>query len=93
MISEPTVLILGAGASQPYGFPIGSGLKDRTLQGLSNDAETDLYLSSGDQIKVVEVVNHLGEGSMRCLRLGKERTKTRIDKLNLKVKCCDRSSV
>ena len=27
MITEPTVLILGAGASQPYGFPSGRRLK------------------------------------------------------------------
>jgi hypothetical protein len=26
MITKPTVFILGAGASQPYGFPLGSGL-------------------------------------------------------------------
>lgn len=26
MITIPTVLILGAGASQPYGFPLGSNL-------------------------------------------------------------------
>ena len=47
MIAEPTVLVLGAGASQPYGFPIGSGLKDTILHGLSNEVERSLYLSSG----------------------------------------------
>ena len=29
MTSRPTVLILGAGASVPYGFPLGRGLRDR----------------------------------------------------------------
>jgi hypothetical protein len=34
MITIPTVLILGAGASEPYGFPIGATLKDIILDGL-----------------------------------------------------------
>ena len=29
MIKQPTVLILGAGASQPYGFLLGAGLVDQ----------------------------------------------------------------
>ena len=28
MITKPTVFILGAGASKPYGYPTGDGLKD-----------------------------------------------------------------
>ena len=28
MISKPTVLVLGAGASQPYGFPVGRELAE-----------------------------------------------------------------
>jgi hypothetical protein len=32
MITEPTVLILGAGASMPYGMPSGPGLKQNLLQ-------------------------------------------------------------
>ena len=47
MIPEPTVFILGAGASAPYGFPIGSGLKDKILEGLSNEVERGLYNSAG----------------------------------------------
>jgi len=31
MITEPTVLVLGAGASMPYGFPSGEGLRDKVL--------------------------------------------------------------
>lgn len=31
MISNQTILILGAGASEPYGMPLGSGLKERIL--------------------------------------------------------------
>src|SRR6185295_12564481 len=29
MIGRQTVLVLGAGASQPYGFPLGAGLVDQ----------------------------------------------------------------
>lgn len=32
MITTPTVLILGAGASFPYGYPLGSALVDRVLK-------------------------------------------------------------
>jgi len=32
MIKEPTVLILGAGASKPYGFPLGSELRDDVIR-------------------------------------------------------------
>ena len=37
MIKEPTVFILGAGASQPYGFPIGEELKREILKHLRKD--------------------------------------------------------
>jgi hypothetical protein len=47
MIDTETVLILGAGASEPYGFPIGSGLKESILNGLTNDKEQDLYRTYG----------------------------------------------
>ncbi len=47
MITEPTVLVLGAGASEPYGFPIGTGLKDVMLKGLSNEVELALYRTAG----------------------------------------------
>jgi hypothetical protein len=36
MPNEPTVLVLGAGASMPYGFPSGRGLKLDICKGLSN---------------------------------------------------------
>jgi len=31
MIQKPTVLILGAGASEPYGYPLGAGLVERIV--------------------------------------------------------------
>ena len=31
MIRTPTVLVLGAGASMPYGFPSGQGLKENII--------------------------------------------------------------
>ena len=34
MINKPTVLVLGAGASQPYGFPLGRELLFKVIQGL-----------------------------------------------------------
>ncbi len=35
-LSEPTILLLGAGASKPYGFPLGSELRN-LLVGSHND--------------------------------------------------------
>jgi hypothetical protein len=45
LIIVPTVLILGAGASAPYGFPCGQELKDRLVRALGpiiNQAHLDL---------------------------------------------------
>lgn len=37
MISKPTILILGAGASKPYGFPTGPELKQIILENLTSN--------------------------------------------------------
>lgn len=37
MIVKPTVLVLGAGASEPYGFPVGVGLMNEVLETLSTE--------------------------------------------------------
>ncbi len=42
MITKPTVLILGAGASKPYGFPTGPELKNLVLERFQSRSE-DLY--------------------------------------------------
>ena len=36
MITKPTVLILGAGASAPYGFPVGSRLRELILSRITD---------------------------------------------------------
>jgi hypothetical protein len=37
MIERPTVLILGAGASKPYGFPLAGELREQILDGLADN--------------------------------------------------------
>jgi len=37
MIEKPTVLILGAGASEPYGFPTGGELQDEIIDGCQRE--------------------------------------------------------
>lgn len=37
MLTRPTVLVLGAGASHPFGFPIGMGLSNFIVKGLRPD--------------------------------------------------------
>ncbi|MCF7816290.1 MAG: hypothetical protein K9M54_00270 [Kiritimatiellales bacterium] len=39
--TKPTVLVLGAGASKPYGFPLGLELKAQILQHLENPGRND----------------------------------------------------
>lgn len=41
MIETPTVLILGAGASAPYGYPIGSKLKSQIISSLKEMLDND----------------------------------------------------
>jgi hypothetical protein len=40
VITKPTVLVLGAGASKPYGFPTAPELIDRVLKSIEDDART-----------------------------------------------------
>src|SRR5579872_4927746 len=42
MIDRPTVFVLGAGASEPYGFPLGRGLVDEAIMRLQNEGDTRL---------------------------------------------------
>lgn len=44
MICEPTVLILGAGASEPYGLPLGEQLVDDILQNLFDAPDNALRM-------------------------------------------------
>lgn len=39
MITRKVVLILGAGASMPFGFPSGSGLMTEIIDGLTGNSE------------------------------------------------------
>jgi len=41
MINVPTVLVLGAGSSKPYGYPIGSRLKNDIIAELQLSLDTD----------------------------------------------------
>lgn len=51
MITEPTVLILGAGASKPYGFPTGMELKKMVLDEICQTRNNDLFEELGFSIK------------------------------------------
>jgi hypothetical protein len=44
MIAEPTVLVLGAGASMPFGFPSGAGLKSKIVSLQDGDSELMRWL-------------------------------------------------
>jgi hypothetical protein len=62
MITRPTVLLLGAGASAPYGFPTGTGLRDRICKvdasGLST-AQASLVQAGYAQEEVQGFINQL----------------------------------
>ena len=63
-ITIPTVLVLGAGASKPYGFPLGGELKDLIIKQIrepNNDSSIRLSellsrqgISRGDQTEFAE---------------------------------------
>ena len=59
MITKRTVLVLGAGASSHYGFPLGEGLRDRVC-GLANDnvlvIRGEHVRNSNDDIELVATV-------------------------------------
>jgi len=41
MITKPTVLVIGAGASKPYGFPTGQELRDYILELANPEADLE----------------------------------------------------
>ena len=47
MITKPTVLVLGAGASIPYGYPSGAGLVKDIFQNVSNTNWKEIYNDYG----------------------------------------------
>jgi hypothetical protein len=47
MITVPTVLVLGAGVSIPYGYPSGAGLVKDIFQGISNTDWKEIYNAYG----------------------------------------------
>ena len=53
MINTPTVLILGAGASAPYGFPLGRGLRDLVCD-ISGTIAAVVAAAVGQDVEQVE---------------------------------------
>jgi len=47
MIKQPTVFVLGAGASYPYGFPTGDGLVDEIIELTQQDPPNNIFLANG----------------------------------------------
>lgn len=54
MIRQPTVFVLGAGASKPYGFPLGNEIKQMILAELSTDLGKEHYRACGFDNQQVE---------------------------------------
>jgi hypothetical protein len=52
MITRPTVLVLGAGASAPYGFPVASELKQRICAAFVKDSTGTRLLHEGSGISM-----------------------------------------
>lgn len=52
-LDSPTVLILGAGASRPYGFPLGSELKDQMIKSCSRPKARKVLLSAGFKDEII----------------------------------------
>lgn len=68
MIIEPTVFILGAGASAPYGLPTGEQLRDKILELSTNDSYQGLFETCGHDLpelnKFTEAFRRSGTSSI-----------------------------
>src|SRR5262245_42295646 len=47
MITTPTLLILGAGASAPFGFPLGIGLRENIIRNLQDNKFRQPLIDAG----------------------------------------------
>ena len=54
MITKPTVLVLGAGTSIPYGYPSGVGLVKDIIQHISNTDWRELFSAYGVSVSEME---------------------------------------
>ncbi len=64
MITEPTVLILGAGVSYPYGYPLGRGLVEQIVSKLGAHRNASLLETAGldpDNIQAFRNALHLSD--------------------------------
>jgi hypothetical protein len=67
MITTKTVLVLGAGASAPYGFPTGSTLKDRIIkpQGMNTHQILKSLGFGSDKVReFTDVLRESGQSSV-----------------------------
>jgi len=65
MIEEKTVLILGAGASKPYGFPLGYELRDKAIkESVLGDVLDFLDMPLDHYYKFTEELAHSGHSSI-----------------------------
>jgi hypothetical protein len=76
MIKEPTVFILGAGASHPYGFPTGAELREQIIGNFVSDFEHYLQTSTDRPLplatwteRVKEFVQKFDESATRSIDL------------------------
>jgi hypothetical protein len=66
MIIKPSLFILGAGASAPYGFPIGSALVDELIQMAYNS----ISLRENEEIRIVlDPISNTREIKKFCVAL------------------------
>jgi hypothetical protein len=62
VISSQTVIVLGAGASHPYGFPLGEGLMTEVINGLSTDNsafDIDVRNAANVNVQLTRAFAHL----------------------------------
>lgn len=68
MIDTPTVLVVGAGASKPYGFPLGTELRDRVLEAATAPLSAFQVLRTGTKpdelLRFAEVLARSGFSSV-----------------------------
>src|SRR5437588_6950556 len=95
MITRPTVLVLGAGASQPYGFPLGGELTDRLIAQLGRHAGPSLLddlaqhcdIARDDVTEFLRTFSRSGLSSIDAF-LGRRDEYSRVGKLAIAWALC-----
>ncbi len=99
MITKNTVFVLGAGASQPFSFPVGSELKKRVLENYGNEQGNAVHLYNTTAFTTAQVsqfIEGLGFSGLSSVDAFLERRLSFLDigkaTMGIELLACERAS-